>query len=173
MRTQEDLDTAQIPITDKRTFDPKGLWEYFSIAAPYVVIVLLEFWVYEQMTIASGLLGVKEQACQVILINFLNLNYMVASGIQSTTATVVGNQIGYGNTNKAKDYFKVVIIFGLIFFSLQTLVCFFFMENIISFITDINEMQSYASKMKFIFCLNIIPDNMAGLLRGAIKSLAI
>ena len=27
--------------------------------------------------------------------------------------------------------------------------------------------------MKFIFCMNIIPDNMAGLLRGAIKSLAI
>lgn len=65
--------------------------EYFSISAPYIIIVLLEFWVYEQMTLASGLLGVEEQACQVILIMFLNLNYMVASGIQTTTATVVGN----------------------------------------------------------------------------------
>ena len=44
MNTQEDLEATQIPIKDKRTFDPKGLWEYFSISTPYVVIVFLERW---------------------------------------------------------------------------------------------------------------------------------
>jgi Na+-driven multidrug efflux pump len=85
------LEETRIPFFDSCTFEFQGLKDYVSIGAPYILVVLLEYWVYEQMTLASGLLGVTEQACQVILIMLLNFNYMVASGIQTTTATVVGN----------------------------------------------------------------------------------
>lgn len=57
------------------------------------------------MTLASGFVGIDDQAFQVILINLLTLNYMIGSGMQSSASTVVGNQIGYGNTRKAVEYF--------------------------------------------------------------------
>lgn len=84
---------------------------------PFMIVALLEFWVWEQMTLASGLVSIDDQACQIILINLLNLNYMMGSGMQSSASTLIGNQIGYGNTKKAIEYFKVTIITGLLIFS--------------------------------------------------------
>ena len=84
---------------------------------PFMIVVLLEFWVWEQMTLASGLVSIDDQACQIILINLLNLNYMMGSGMQSSASTVIGNQIGNGNAKKAIEYFKVTIITGLAIFS--------------------------------------------------------
>lgn len=136
-------------------------------------MVLLEFWVYEQMTLASGLFGVKEQACQVILINLLNFNYMVASGVQTTTAAVLGNHIGFGDCKKAKEYFRIIIVLGLAIFSIQSLLMYAYMDSILSFATDLDTLEGYADHLKFIYCLNIIPDNMIGLLEGAVKSLAL
>jgi Na+-driven multidrug efflux pump len=111
--TQKDLKQAEIPICEKRTLD---LGFYWSLAMPFMIVILLENWVWEQMTLASGLVGIDEQAFQVILINLLTLNYMIGSGMQSSASTVVGNQIGYGNTKKAIEYFQVTIITGLILF---------------------------------------------------------
>lgn len=138
-----------------------------------MVVVLLENWVWEQMTLASGLVGIDDQAFQVILINLLNLNYMIGSGMQSSASTVVGNQIGYGNVGKAIEYFKVSVITGQVLFCAQTIFFYLYLENIIGLFTNIPEMLENIPNIKLIFCLNIIPDCMAGLLRGAIKALAI
>ena len=47
------------------------------------------------------------------------------------------------------------------------------MEQIFGLITEIPELIEEGNSIKLLFCINIIPDCMAGLLRGVIKALAI
>lgn len=47
------------------------------------------------------------------------------------------------------------------------------MEQIFGLITEIPELIEEGKSIKLLFCINIIPDCMAGLLRGVIKALAI
>ena len=46
------------------------------------------------MILISGVLGVRNQACMVLLMNMLNLIYMVAVGAQFGVCAIVGNKIG-------------------------------------------------------------------------------
>ena len=57
--TQKDLKKAQISIFEKSTLN---LGDYWSLALPFMIVVLLDNWVWEQMTLASGLVGIDDQA---------------------------------------------------------------------------------------------------------------
>ena len=63
------------------------------------------------MTIASGYFGIVSQAAEVIMIYLLSLSYMSVLGLQSTTGTLIGNQIGNANVIQAKEYFKIACYF--------------------------------------------------------------
>lgn len=79
--THNDLKETKVPFFGKSTFDKEGLVEYFWLGAPYMLICFLDFWMWELMTLSAGILGVDDQACQVILINILAFCYMFGSGM--------------------------------------------------------------------------------------------
>ena len=60
MYFKEDLKESQIPLCDSRTFDKEGFKEYFWLAAPFMFINFLDYWVWELMTLSSGMIGVDE-----------------------------------------------------------------------------------------------------------------
>lgn len=66
---------------DSRSFDLKGLCDYFMLGVPMILINSLDYWGWEAMTLTSGLIGVKEQASQVMLINMAMMAYMSAYGM--------------------------------------------------------------------------------------------
>ena len=82
---------------DKRVFQASGLLQFFWLTLPNFLITVLDFFMWESMTLASGMLGVEEQASQVILLNMTIMAYMVSYGILSTSCTVIGNSIGSGD----------------------------------------------------------------------------
>lgn len=88
---QKDLKESEIPFFDSRTFESEGLVEYFWLGAPYMLINFLDYFMWELMTLSSGMIGINEQASQVILINILCFCYMFGSGMQTTTCTIIGN----------------------------------------------------------------------------------
>lgn len=86
---------------------------------------MLDYWVWEQMTLASGIISMEDQACQVLIINILMISYMFGSGMQQTTCTLVGNEIGKGNAYQAMDYFKKLVYVSLFIFGVLTAVIWF------------------------------------------------
>jgi Na+-driven multidrug efflux pump len=116
--TRSDLKETIVPFFGESTFDKEGLMEYFWLGAPYMLINFLDYWTWELMTLSAGILGVEDQACQVILINILAFCYMFGSGMQTTTCALVGNQIGRGDAVMAIKTFKEVAIVSTVFFGI-------------------------------------------------------
>ena len=73
-----------------------------SLGIPSAMMLCLEWWAYEVMTLMSGYIGVKEQAAQIVLMNMIAFMFMFALGLSSAASTTVGHQIGRGDVVKAK-----------------------------------------------------------------------
>ena len=86
--SSRDLQEARY-FPDRRTFT--DLWPYLSLGVPSVLMSFIDYWEWEQMTLASGFFGIEHQAIQVILIHLTSMSYMVARGMQSPCSTLVGN----------------------------------------------------------------------------------
>lgn len=67
-----------------------------------MTIILLDWTCFEITSLMAGILGVNEQAVNIILLNLLTLSFQVAYGLQQATCALVGRQIGAGNVDKAK-----------------------------------------------------------------------
>ena len=67
-----------------------------------VINAILGFCAYEALTIVSGLIGIRQQACQVVLIFMCEFVYMIGLGFQQVASTFIGNCIGNGYAAGAK-----------------------------------------------------------------------
>lgn len=77
-----------ITLPDSRVFS--GLWQYLSLGIPSTIMLCLEFWVYDLMILMAGYIGVKEQACQIVVINIVALIWMVSIGLQQAASSTIG-----------------------------------------------------------------------------------
>lgn len=59
----------------------RGLGEYFSLALPSAMMLCLEWWAFEVMTLLTGYIGVNEQASQIIMYNIIALMFMFSLGM--------------------------------------------------------------------------------------------
>ena len=73
---------------DKRVFEDS--YEFLKISGPNILMLCLDWWVFEFMSVIPGWIGVKEQATMIILLNFVELTYMVAVGLQSSSCCIIG-----------------------------------------------------------------------------------
>lgn len=60
--TDKRLICTKVAFFNSSTIDNEGLKEYFYLAAPFFIINFLDFFMWELMTIAAGLLSVEDQA---------------------------------------------------------------------------------------------------------------
>jgi MATE family multidrug resistance protein len=65
---------------DRRIF--LGLREYLQIAIPSMLMIFLDWWVWELMILLSGYLSVPEQAAQIVLMNIKSFLYMFGLGME-------------------------------------------------------------------------------------------
>lgn len=72
-----------------------------------------EWWAFELIAIFAGLIGVKELAAQVAIINVIGFVYMIPLGVQFAASGLVGNMIGAGNPRQAKKYAACCVILAI------------------------------------------------------------
>jgi MATE family multidrug resistance protein len=65
-----------------------------SLGIPSAMMLCLEWWAFEVMTLLAGYIGVDEMAAQVIIMNVLALVFMIAVGLQQAATCLIGQQIG-------------------------------------------------------------------------------
>ena len=123
-----------IQLPNKKAF--RGIFEYLKLGLPTAMMICLEWWAFELMTLMSGYISVKAQASQVLLINLSAVMYMTSQGLNTSAAANIGQQIGKQNVQKAKDYYKVTIWVSFFTISLVVVSIYVFAEEVFSGFTN-------------------------------------
>ena len=114
----------------------RGWDQYLAVSIPVTIMICSEWWAFEALTIMAGILGVVELASQTISINVLATLYMVVTGIQEATCSLIGNSIGANNVPLAKRFFKLIMTYTTFFVAIASLILFLFRKQIGSIFTD-------------------------------------
>jgi MATE family multidrug resistance protein len=147
--------------------------QYLQLGIPSAIMVCLELWAYETMTIVSGLIGVHAQAAQVIQMNVGPFLYYVCSGFKYGVSKEVGNRIGRNNIPGAKHYMHVSNRLAFSVISSVVLLYFIFNKHIIAlFTTDPKVILAFESILGYRM-LSLFPELWAGYQIGIIKALGI
>lgn len=85
-----------------------GVRVYFETALPTIFVMVLDRFAWEQLTLASGLIGMKEQASQVILIYLMSLCSMAGYGMQSPSNALIGGEMVQANVDRARTHFRTI-----------------------------------------------------------------
>jgi len=91
----------------------KGWCEYLKLGVPSTLMQCFEWWAFELIAIFAGLIGVKELAAQVAIINVIGFVYMIPLGVQFAASGLVGNAIGAKNPMQAKKYAACCVILAV------------------------------------------------------------
>jgi len=102
--TEDIQEAVQWP--DKNTF--RGIRQYYALGIPSALMLCLEWWAFEAMSLITGYIGVDEQAAQLLIFNIIGILFMFALGIQQVASSLIGKQIGMNNIRKAKEYHKAL-----------------------------------------------------------------
>ena len=95
-----------IKLPTKQAFDLSGLWEYIKLGTYSTIIICLDWWVWEFMIFFSGLFSVADQASQTVLMHIVAFAYMAGMGLDQSSATIIGYNIGKKSLKKAKLFYK-------------------------------------------------------------------
>ena len=94
-------------------------------------MLALDQWCWEIMVLISGLLGTKEQACTVLIMNLVVLAYMTAMGLEMSSITLIGQQLGKGDLATARAYYNTIRIVTAMIYTCITLTIVIFRRNIL------------------------------------------
>ena len=109
-----------------------GLKEYLYIAIPSMLMIFLDWWVWELMILLSGYLSVAEQAAQIVLMNIKSFLYMFGLGMEQASCAILGQQIGKGNNIKSsKKYLQYMKEVSLVILVVNSLIMYIYQDVIL------------------------------------------
>ena len=116
-----DVSERAIWTIDSQAF--KDWYGYLKIGIPGALMIILDMWCYEIITLLSGYLSIEATAAQIILNNIQIFFLQLALGISIAASTMIGSSVGENDLAKARSYLKMTLAFGLsLFLILQILV---------------------------------------------------
>uniref|UniRef100_H3CJD9 Multidrug and toxin extrusion protein n=1 Tax=Tetraodon nigroviridis TaxID=99883 RepID=H3CJD9_TETNG len=143
---------------------------YLKLAVPSMLMHCLEWWLYEIAGFLAGIISELELAAQSVMYQLAATAYIVIPIGFSVAASVrIGNNLGAGNTERAKLSSRVSLILTLIASCLVGL-CLFATKDVIGYIftTDNEVLQRVNSVMK-MYGLIHIADAFAAVTGGIVR----
>ena len=99
------------------------------------------------------------------------MSYTIGYGMQTTSSTLIGNQVGRGNLTGAKDYFRTAMLVTMLLVILEA-TFFFLLENeILDSLTSLDNLKDLLHTVYIYFAINVIPDSVRGSLKGVFRAL--
>jgi len=117
---------AYIWISLDNTIVREGCWNYINkdsfidligylkYGIPCYIMLALEIWGFEALSIMSGYIGVHELGASVIIINIMTFFYMIPLGVSFIASSLVGSNLGASKPRTAKVYTNISIVFVFI-----------------------------------------------------------
>ncbi|KAI4373250.1 hypothetical protein MLD38_011395 [Melastoma candidum] len=142
--------------------------EFFSLAIPSAIMICLEWWSFELLTMLSGLLPNPKLETSVLSVCLATLAslYTIPDGLGAAASTRVSNELGAGNPRAAREAAAAVMLITL---SVATILCTFLFAARHVFgclFSDSEEVISYVASMAPLLCLSVALDNLQGVLSG-------
>ena len=107
------------------------------------------------------------------MIYLLTIAYFGVLGLQSSAATLIGNQIGNANIIQAKEYFKVCCYFLFIVIVAEALVFYSYEKEIIDIFTKDKSLVDKIHSNYYMILICFVPELSRGMLKGPLRSLGL
>ncbi|KAI8808520.1 mate-domain-containing protein [Cladochytrium replicatum] len=112
----------------REAFDWHQIWIFLKLGVPSVAMTCSEWWAFEILAFAAGLLGDAPLAAQAITIQSCSLTYMIPLGISVAAAARIGNALGAQAPQSAKTTAYTTLLLSLLV-ALVTGTAMFLMRN--------------------------------------------
>jgi multidrug resistance protein, MATE family len=83
--------------------DMKQIWIMFTLGVPGVLMLCSEWWAFEIIALAAGLLGDTILAAQTVMLSTGSLLYCVPLGLSVAASTRIGNSLGANLPNTSRN----------------------------------------------------------------------
>ncbi|TVU32455.1 hypothetical protein EJB05_24186, partial [Eragrostis curvula] len=149
----------------------RGIPAFLKLAVPSALMLCLESWAFELLTLLSGLLPNPklETAVLSICFNTYILVFMVPLGLGFAVSIRVSNELGAGRPQAARLATRVVMLlaFSMSFFVALVLVL---LRNRLGYVyTNVEEVALYSSKIMPIFAACFFFDSIQCVLSGVVR----
>lgn len=155
-------------------FDPQvreNIGSYLMIGVPNMTIILLDWMCFQASSLMAGVIGVKEQAVNIILLNILQLTFQTAYGLQQAACALIGRQIGANNIKQAREYYLIIMVLSILVCTVQMSAFYVFRHSVLSAFTQQISLHDKAEEILALCTSFAIMDFIQGVMCGAIKAL--
>ncbi|KAA8530603.1 hypothetical protein F0562_005312 [Nyssa sinensis] len=148
-----------------------NIGEFFHLAIPSAVMVCLEWWSFELLTLLSGLLPNPKLEASVLSICLTTgaLHYFIPYGFSAAVSTRVSNELGAENPQAARVAVRAVMVFAVgeaIIISTTLFCCRYVLGYAYS---DVKEVVDYVKEMLPLICVSVILDSLNAVLSGVAR----
>uniref|UniRef100_A0A8C5WJI2 Multidrug and toxin extrusion protein n=1 Tax=Leptobrachium leishanense TaxID=445787 RepID=A0A8C5WJI2_9ANUR len=144
---------------------------FVHVAVPSMFMLCIKWWSFEIGTFLSGLIGVVELATQCIILQLAILSSLISMSLSMASCVRIGNALGAGDTDLAKQVWKVSIICAVFSSIICTILSFGLKDHIAFVFTQDREIVLLVSQVMLIFAPCHLPSSIAnacnGILRGS------
>uniref|UniRef100_A0A1J3I3Q6 Protein DETOXIFICATION n=1 Tax=Noccaea caerulescens TaxID=107243 RepID=A0A1J3I3Q6_NOCCA len=145
--------------------------QFFHYGIPSAAMTCLEWWLFELLTLFSGLLPNPKLETSVlsICITTGSLHYVISQGIAAAASTRISNELGAGKPEVA----RLVVFAGICLWLLEATICstiLFICRNIFGYaFSNSKEVVDYVTEISPLLCLSFIVDGFSAILGGVAR----
>jgi len=121
-----------------------------SLGLPTSLQMLFEVGIFTAAIWLSGLLGEITQAANQIVLNISSMTFMIASGLSVSAAIRAGNQKGLNNYKELKRISLSILLLGIIFATVFSLLIFFLRNALPYIYIDISDSLNYDKNLEIV-----------------------
>lgn len=151
-----------------------------SLGFPTSLQMLFEVGIFTSAIWLSGLLGEITQSANQIVLNISSMTFMIASGLGVSAAIRSGNQKGLENYRELKRISLSILLLGVFFAFIFSLLIFIFREYLPYIYIDITDVDNYeknilivekSAKLFIIVALFQLFDSAQVIILGALRGM--
>ena len=121
-----------------------------SLGFPTSLQMFFEVGLFTSAIWLSGLLGEIPQSANQIVLNISSMTFMVASGLSVSAAIRAGNQKGLKNYKELKRISLSILLLGICFASIFSLVIYLLRDYLPYIYIDINNQENYFENIRIV-----------------------
>lgn len=156
---------------DMTVFDEIG--DFLKVGIPGMLMLCFEWWAFELLAIFTGLIGVKELAAEVVIINMVTFIFMMPLGISYSASALTGNFLGEGKIDLAKRFAGLTILLDIILTTIIVVVLGTCSEGISSLFTSETDIIAIIKNTLWVLLTYIWFDTIHGVQSGIIRGLGL
>ena len=156
---------------DSSIFSMEDNLVYLKIGVPGMLMLCFEWWAFELLAIFTGLIGVKDLAAEVVIINIVTFIFMLPLGISYAASALTGVYLGERRIILAKRYATLTIVVDVILTSIIVALLGIFQQEVAELFTTEEDVVRIVKRTMWVVLLYIWFDTIHGVQSGIIRGL--